>query len=178
MATGVTVKIKKIVLLQSVKSFIIPVLLLIFGSTTWYRICIEYINKIAHVSTVLINRVYFCIVAIALIIAFIKLFSFLYTVSKSFFSVDDQSVKVSIVSFFRQYTSEMPLKSIENIHMYQNTWERFFNYGTIMIEGKGGGKIVFPMVSDPEKVYKIISDNIKEVNADAESFNKESKVLV
>lgn len=172
----VKARINKIVLVQSSFQFIVPILLLVFGFTEWYKIGVSYIVKYVSISSPWINRIYFSIVLLVFILVTFKFVSFLYTVLHSYFEVNENSIKVSIASFTRKYESEMPLHSIENIHMYQNAWESLLRYGTILVEGKGGGKMVLPMVSDVENVYKKISENIK--NSEKEQDNIKTEVTV
>lgn len=53
-------------------------------------------------------------------------------------------------------TSEIELRSIEEVGLKQTIWGRIFGYGTLTVRGTGAGLIVSPGIDDPKIFQKAI----------------------
>ena len=70
--------------------------------------------------------------------------------------------------FIQRDTSELQLRSIEEVRFLQNFWGRIFDYGRLEIHGTGDDAILLPAVADPIGFRAALQEAIGAVQQAAE----------
>lgn len=60
--------------------------------------------------------------------------------------------------FISRYTNEIPLDSLENVHLRQGVIQRLLGYGYLEISGSGGSGLLSPPIADPVNLRADIAE--------------------
>ena len=100
---------------------------------------------------------YICIAVILVVLGILGILPVVIYVHFSHAEITPTGVRTYIYSGATLKTDEMSFEAIENVKMVETLWGKVFDYGSIMISGKGGGKILLYMVPHPRKISSIIN---------------------
>lgn len=116
----------------------------VFIPSVIYFIVGMFLRKISTPETILffvIGTILICISIFSLIKAFITKFS-------TELAVTSKRV-IAKIGFIRRNTIELNHSKVESINVHQSVFGRIFNFGTLVINGTGGGKTPISSIDSP-----------------------------
>ena len=123
--------------------------------------------RVSSVETIKWFNIVYLVLAVLFIIGGLRVFlsNCIYVCFGSA-EVTDKDVKTHIYDVFTLNEDSMSYESMENVKVIQTLFGTVFNYGSIVVNGKGGGKIIFYMVPHPNEVAGFINKKINNLTSD------------
>ncbi len=81
------------------------------------------------------------------------------TLKYSEFAVTNQRVSLK-VGWIKRASVELLLSQIESIEVYQKTFARMFNYGTIVVNGTGRARYAFDKIEQPLEFRRQLQEQL------------------